>query len=224
MKFIKPLHISLVNHYIHDLVKIEIIKHANGYVLDIGCGEKPFYGYIKKQIESYIGLDYPGTQHLKEHIDIFGIANDLPFKKASFDMTILTQVIEHLEDPQKVFFEVNRVLKQNGVLIISWPFLYPVHEAPRDFFRYTEFGMKHLATQAGFIVKSLVPVSGFWITFFSFLSLYIYSKSEIIYLIFLPILFIFKWLCILFNKLDVKSNSKWTWNFYAVLQKGNNCD
>ena len=220
MKFIKPLHVSLVNHYIHDLVKNEIVKHANGYVLDIGCGEKPFYGYIQKQIEIYIGLDYPGTQHLKEHIDIFGIANDLPFKKASFDMILLTQVIEHLEDPQKVFFEVNRVLKQNGVLVISWPFLYPVHEAPRDFFRYTEFRMRYLATQAGFIVKSLVPVSGFWITFFSFLSIYIYSKSKIIYLMFLPLLFIFKWLCIFFSKLDVKSNTRWTWNFYAILKKG----
>ena len=126
----------------------------------------------------------------------------------------------NIEDPQKVFFEVNRVLKQNGVLVISWPFLYPVHEAPRDFFRYTEYGMKHLVTQAGFKIESLVPVSSFWITYFSFLSIYIYRKSKIIYLISIPILFIFKWLCVFFNKLDVKSNPRWTWNFYAILKKG----
>jgi len=224
MKFLKPLHLSLVQHHIKGLVKKEIVNYAKGNVLDIGCGEKPFYIDIQKQIIRYIGLDHPGTEHQKENIDVFGIAKYLPFKNESFDMVLLTQVIEHLEDPQKALYETYRILKQNGILIISWPFLYPVHEAPRDFYRYTDFGMKHLATQAGFIVKSLVPVSGFWITFFSFLSMYIFRKSKLIYLFFLPILLLFKWLCILFNKLDVNSHSKWTWNFYAVLKKENICD
>ena len=119
MKFIKPLHISLVDHYIHDLVKIEIVKWANGYVLDIGCGEKPFYSYIQKQVQNYIGIDHPGTAHLKDNIDVFAIANNLPFKKESFNITLLTQVIEHLEYPQKVLLEIKRVLKQDGILIIS---------------------------------------------------------------------------------------------------------
>lgn len=220
MELFKPLHTSLVKRYIHDPVKKEIVKRAKGCVLDVGCGEKPFINCIKDKIKNYIGIDHIGTKHSMKYIDIFAVANNLPFKKEVFDMILLTQVIEHLEDPQIVLFEINRVLKQNGVLIMSWPFLYPLHEAPRDFFRYTEYGMKHLATQAGFIVEAFVPVSGFWITYFSFLSIYIYSKLKRFYLIFLPILFIFKEMCIFLDRLDLKSKSKWTWNFYAVLTKG----
>jgi len=217
----KPLHSSLVEKYIQDIVRKIIINNTNGYVLDLGCGDKPFLPDIRNQIKYYVGADHPDTLHLNIKVEVYCIADCLPFKNNSFDTVLLTQVIEHLENPLLALNEIQRILKQNGTLIISWPFLYPVHEAPRDFFRYTEFGMRNLAEKAGFNILLIRPVSGFWITWFSFFSIYIQTKSKTLYIVVYPILIIFKYLCLLCEQLDSKSKIKWTWNYCALLRKEN---
>jgi SAM-dependent methyltransferase len=220
MKMFNPLHDSLVERYIINLVKTEIRKNGKGSVLDIGCGEKPFFPDLEKQVDLYIGLDHPQTPHAKKYIDVFGLAEKLPFGPEKYDLVLLTQVLEHVEEPKIVLKEINYVLKCNGVLIVSFPFLYPVHEAPRDFYRYTGYGIKYLAKETGFVIEKIEPVSGFWITFFGFLSIYILRKSKVLYKIFFPLLLLFKFICILFEKLDKSSKNNWTWNYYSVLRKG----
>ena len=221
---IKPLHYNLIEKYHKNFVKSEIVRYAKGRVLDLGCGDQPFYKYIKDQVEEYVAVDHPDTPHSKENIDFFATAYELPFEDNHFDVVLLTQVIEHLESPEKGLTEINRVLKANGKLILSWPFLYPIHEAPRDFFRYTKYGMEHMAKETGYQIKSITPVSGFWITYFSFLSIYILRKSKLIYYMLFPFLFLFKYICILLEKFDKNDNSKaaWTWNYYAILEKLDN--
>ncbi len=219
MKMFNPLHHSMVERYIINLVKTEIRNNGKGSVLDIGCGEKPFFTDLEKQVDFYTGLDHPQTQHAKKYIDVFGLAEKLPFGPEKYDLVILTQVLEHVEEPKIVLKEINCVLKHNGVLIVSFPFLYPVHEAPRDFYRYTGYGIKYLAEETGFVIDKIEPVSGFWITFFSFLSIYIQRKSRTLYIISFPLLLIFKFACVLFERLDKKSKNNWSWNYFAVLRK-----
>ena len=216
-----PLHNSLVKKYHVNPVKKKIIEISNGNVLDVGCGEKPFYKYIKDKTDEYIGFDHPDTPHDKQKIDVFGTADNLPFNSNYFDVVILTQVIEHMEDPSKTLDEIYRVLKPGGKLILAWPFMFPVHEAPRDFYRYTSYGMEYLAKQSNFSEVQINPSSGFWITVFGFLSIYLMNKSIWIYLLFyIPLLFL-KGFCITMNMLDVnkKSRAKWTWNYFAVFSK-----
>lgn len=221
LKNIYPLHRILVTNYHVRPVLKEIIELSKGKVIDIGCGEKPYYKYVKHKVESYIGLDHPDTPHSKENIDVLSTAYSIPFEDNFFDLAILTQVIEHLEEPQRALKEINRVTKIGGQLIIAWPFLYPIHEAPRDFFRYTSYGMRAMAEQAGFEVQKMVPVSGFWVTLFGLTSLYIFGKSRYLYLILSPLILVLFLFCMLLNALDknVKSKDKWTWNYYAILKK-----
>jgi hypothetical protein len=40
--------------------------------------------------------------------------------------------------------EISRLLKPGGYLVITWPFLYNIHEIPFDFYRFTEFGVNEL--------------------------------------------------------------------------------
>jgi len=196
---ILSLHRSLVEKYNIRPIRDEIIRYCKGKVLDVGCGEKPFYRYIKSNVQEYIGMDHPDTPHDKKLIDVFGSADNIPFQDNYFDAVILTQVIEHVEEPIKSLDEIYRVLKPDGYLMLAWPFLFPIHEAPRDFFRYTYYGMKYMAERSGFTVVKIIPSSGFGITLFGFISFYIMHKSVIIYMLFYLPLFLLKIACILLN-------------------------
>ena len=58
------------------------------------------------------------------------------FKK-KFDNIIIFNVLEHIYNEKNALRELNKILKKNGKIYISTPFLYRYHEAPEDYKRYT---------------------------------------------------------------------------------------
>lgn len=70
--------------------------------------------------------------------------HDLPFASDSFDVVLANNVIEHLRDPAGGVAEMRRVLKPGGELLFTIPFLYPIHESPHDYTRFTVHGLRRL--------------------------------------------------------------------------------
>lgn len=60
------------------------------------------------------------------------------------DVVVICEVLEHLPSPGAAISNMKRILNKNGKVIGSVPFIFPIHEAPYDFYRYTEYGLKHL--------------------------------------------------------------------------------
>jgi SAM-dependent methyltransferase len=77
-------------------------------------------------------------------VQVVGDALALCFPDATFDTVLCTEVLEHLPDPQRGIDEMFRVLKDEGTLLLTTRFLFPIHDAPGDFFRYTRYGLQHL--------------------------------------------------------------------------------
>jgi SAM-dependent methyltransferase len=135
---------------------------CRGELLDIGCGDKPYEDLIRPHVTRYIGLDHLDTQHGREKVDVWGTGTDLPFEDGSFDTVVAFQVLEHVEEPAAMVREAFRVLRPGGVFIVTTPFMWGIHEEPRDFYRYTEYGLLHLLTTAGFAGIEIEAVSGVW--------------------------------------------------------------
>jgi SAM-dependent methyltransferase len=140
-------------------------SYAYGKLLDVGCGTKPHRDLFAQYVDAHLGLDHPGSQHDKSNMDIFATACALPIQEGTFETILCTAVLEHLENPMEVLFELFRVLKPGGVLILSTPLIWHVHEAPRDFYRYTEYGLQYLLSGSGFKILELQPLSRFVVTF-----------------------------------------------------------
>jgi ubiquinone/menaquinone biosynthesis C-methylase UbiE len=157
------LRIRLVDHYQMPILE-ELAKHARGRLLDIGCGTKPLEATFRPYVTEHVGVDHEETLHDQSRIDLFGTAYALPVEDASFDTVLSTAVLEHLEDPAAALREARRVLKPGGVAIYSAPLFWNIHEAPRDFYRFTPYGFEHLFQQAGFRVEEVRPLAGFWMT------------------------------------------------------------
>jgi SAM-dependent methyltransferase len=104
-----------------------------------------------------VGLDsvVTGQQLYSAQPDVFGDASKLPFAQDSFDCVLLLDVVEHLQFPREALLEAARVLRPGGVLIVSMPFLYPVHDAPYDFQRYTGYGLAREIDSAGLVLDRI---------------------------------------------------------------------
>lgn len=134
----------------------EGINRVSGVVLDIGAADRWIESYLPEGV-NYVALDYPSTGRdlygARPHV--FADAAHLPFPCDHFDAVICLEVLEHVADPGQVVSEIFRVLKPGCHVWLSMPFLYPLHDAPYDFQRYTEYGLRRDIERAGLEVVTL---------------------------------------------------------------------
>jgi SAM-dependent methyltransferase len=130
-----------------------LLSQLNGEVLDVGCGRKPYRDLVPAA--RYVGLDVdtPTTRALGG-VDVFYDGGVFPFPDASFDGAICSQVLEHVFTPEEFLAEIHRVLRPDGRLVLTVPFVWDEHEQPRDFARYSSFGLRALLERNGFVVES----------------------------------------------------------------------
>lgn len=131
-------------------------------VYDIGCGDKPFMPAVIEQEANYTGVDIVDGFYDSSHIDLIGSAYDVPIESGTADIVMSSQVIEHLEFPEKAVREMARILKKDGYAIVAFPFLYPLHAQPRDYMRYSEFFMHSCFDRNGLELVEMQRIGGFW--------------------------------------------------------------
>ena len=138
----------------------EAASHAHGKLLDIGCGNKPYKHIFENRIAEYIGCDV--VQSSERCVDIICQADSIPIKNNAIDTILCTQVLEHVADHRGLLRETFRLLQKGGVLILSCPMYWPLHEEPYDFFRFTEHGLRYLLESAGFVIHKIKCNGGKW--------------------------------------------------------------
>ncbi|MEM6517247.1 MAG: class I SAM-dependent methyltransferase [Bacteroidota bacterium] len=140
-----------------------IKKYAYGKVLDIGCGNKPYKSLFDNKYVDYLGCDV--VQSNQNKVDLICHATDIPLANSSIDTIFCTQVIEHIEDTNALLKEVYRLLVPNGVIILSGPMYWHLHEEPHDFFRFTKYGFRALLENYNFDIIEITANGGKWSTF-----------------------------------------------------------
>jgi SAM-dependent methyltransferase len=114
-----------------------------GAVLDVGGKRQNKRGSFVPPEKSasvwwYINLDGGSKPNILADI------TNLPIENNSIDVVLCTEVLEHLENPTACNMEIQRVLKKDGIVFYSVPFLYPIHADPYDFRRYSPDGLRLL--------------------------------------------------------------------------------
>lgn len=114
-----------------------------GRVLDVGSKRKAAKGLFAlepRPDDRWIALDIVADSTP----DAVGRGEQLPFRAGSFDAVVCSEVIEHVADPAALIAELHRVLRPGGRLLLSSPFLYPIHGDPHDYQRLTETRLRQL--------------------------------------------------------------------------------
>lgn len=129
-------------------------------VLDAGAGNKQPY----KQQFSHTRYESTDMEQSPNDAHTFLCSLDnMPRPDSTYDAIVCTQVLEHVEFPQKVVHEFYRILKPEGRLFLTAPQGARVHGEPYHFFNFTQYGLASMFRQAGFDIIFIRPNGGyFW--------------------------------------------------------------
>ncbi|AJF62702.1 MAG: hypothetical protein QT11_C0001G0560 [archaeon GW2011_AR20] len=130
--------------YLHfSEIRDHIKKYSDkvyGITLDVGAGKSPFKNFFK-DVTKYIRLDK--FDHNTKP-DIIADASKIPLKNNSVDSVVCFQLLEHVQDPQRVIDEIYRVLKKNGTCLLTTHMATALHGEPYDYFRFTKYALKDI--------------------------------------------------------------------------------
>ncbi len=132
--------------------------------------KKNFSNFFKGKSNFFYSNTY---NHIGKNYTKLDLTKKLKVKKNEFNNVIIFNVLEHLHDTNIAFNEINKILKNSGFLIGSTPFIYQVHGAPNDYFRFTkDFYYKKLSKK---FKKLKVESLGFgpFVSSFSLISPYL---------------------------------------------------
>jgi SAM-dependent methyltransferase len=139
-----------------------LLEHARGLLIDLGCGNAPLTGVYGPRVDEYIWADWPASSdrqlfQLDHEVDL---NEKLALPSKSYDTVLLSDVLEHIAEPDLLMSELARITKPNGHIIVGVPFMYSVHEKPHDYHRYTRFKLSHFASKHGLIEHRIDEVGG----------------------------------------------------------------
>jgi len=106
-----------------------------GVILDIGGRDRGRFKKPRDKVKKWIFADIEKKHNPDLVLDV---TNMKKIKSQSIDVVNAMELFEHVEKIDKGLDECYRVLKKGGKLMISVPFLYPIHADPYDFQRWTE--------------------------------------------------------------------------------------
>jgi 2-polyprenyl-3-methyl-5-hydroxy-6-metoxy-1,4-benzoquinol methylase len=141
-----------------------LANSKNAVVLDYGAGNSPYKNIFV--CEKYISADI--NQNNEGSIDyIINENGAIELADDSVDVVICLDVLEHVYNSDSVVNELYRVLKVDGVLLVSIPFIYREHEMPNDYYRYTSSCIKKYLKLSFFNDIKLMKIGNAWFTIYS---------------------------------------------------------
>lgn len=147
--------LSLLHKWLSDIA----LPHVSGVLLDLGCGGQPYKTLLSSRYTRYIGADVAAAKDVDLDIEMTP-GEPVLLADTSVDTILSTQTLEHVYDFQFYVRECHRLLKPGGILILTVPMQWRVHEAPYDYWRFTRYGVSELMARNDFNVISITPCGG----------------------------------------------------------------
>lgn len=132
-------------------------------VLDAGAGAskyRPYFSHCRYETQDFCQYKGPLVKYLQP-VDYVCDITQIPVANASFDSIVCTEVLEHVIDPISVLREFSRILKPNGILLLTAPQASQVHMEPYHFYGgFTHYWYRHWLPTCGFEIDTIDAQGG----------------------------------------------------------------
>lgn len=113
---------------------------ADEKVLTVGAGGKVTARLVSESRRRHFLLESIDIDPKREP-DILGDICTHHFESDTYDTIIICEVLEHVRDAKSAVQNLHSALKPGGRILASLPFIFPMHEMPKDFMRFTRYGV-----------------------------------------------------------------------------------
>lgn len=127
-------------------------SHMTGAVLEIGNGRAIRRGRFTPPVGATVSSWKFLDRRAEVSPDLLADVTEMPVPSESIDTVVCLEVLEYVPDYLKAFREIHRVLKPNGGLVLSIPFLHH-SDSSEDYHRLTENGLKDALQKNGFFLE-----------------------------------------------------------------------
>ena len=141
--------------------KLSNFNFSSGYTLDISSEKHTSYeNEWNIELKNLINIDIEGKPNILTDI------NNLPFKNNTISNFGCFNVLELLQNPKNAIEEIYRVLNKSGHLVGYVPFLYPIHNQPVDYWRFSNHSLHQILSDGGFDNIIIEPLGGRFIVMY----------------------------------------------------------
>jgi len=141
--------------------KLSNFNFSPGYTLDISSEKHASYEKDWNiELKNLINIDIDGKPNILADI------NNLPFKNNTISNFGCFNVLELIQFPKIAVQEIHRVLNKTGYLVGYVPFLYPIHNQPVDYWRFSNKSLYQILSIVGFENIIIEPLGGRFIVMY----------------------------------------------------------
>ena len=141
--------------------KLSNFNFSPGYTLDISSEKHASYEKDWNiELKNLINIDIDGKPNILADI------NNLPFKNNTISNFGCFNVLELIQFPKIAVQDIHRVLNKTGYLVGYVPFLYPIHNQPVDYWRFSNKSLYQILSIGGFENIIIEPLGGRFIVMY----------------------------------------------------------
>ena len=133
--------------HIEFIIQNYVSNKSKENLLDYGCGDSPYKKLFLPVVEKYIGADIEENSKADLKLDKQG---KIPTNDSQFGFVLSTQVLEHVDNPEIYLTEARRILKKDGLLLLTTHGYWFYHPTPNDYWRWTSAGLKKIISDNNF--------------------------------------------------------------------------
>ncbi len=136
---------------VYDLLeRLANTKNLPQPLVEFGAARVANQAHLPAVRSMFPGLAFSGTDMSPGlGVDQLHDLHRLGLRDRSVGTAILIDTIEHVENPRLALAELRRCLKDDGVLLLTSHFFFPIHQFPSDYWRFTAQGISALLSDFG---------------------------------------------------------------------------
>lgn len=118
-------------------------KNQNPKILFVGSGGE-LNNYVKNFSTYLYSIDIDPSRKPDQIIDLMDPNFCQNYRGEKVNLVCMFEVLEHIKNPSSAIKNIYNLIDKDSVVLVSTPFIFNIHDAPNDFYRFTKYGLKEI--------------------------------------------------------------------------------